>query len=43
MTLRQASAGALPPVIPRIGVASSRPTQTTVAKPPVTPQNQASL
>ena len=35
MKLRHASAGALPPVIPRMGVASSRPSQTTAASPPV--------
>ena len=43
MKSRQISAGAVPPVIPRIGVLSSRPIQTTVVKPPVKPQNQASL
>lgn len=42
ITSRQSSAGALPPVIRRIGELSSRPIQTTVARLPVTPQNQAS-
>src|SRR5277367_812784 len=42
MKPRQNSAGASPPVIPRIGELSSRPIQTTVVSPPVKPQNQAS-
>src|SRR5580704_15090925 len=38
----QNSAGAEPPVMPRIGELSSRPIQTTVVKSPEKPQNQAS-
>ena len=36
------AAGVEPPVTLAIGVLSSRPTQTTVTKPPVKPSNQAS-
>jgi len=43
MTPRQNSAGAVPPVTPRMGLESSRPIQTTVVSPPVKPSNQASL
>jgi hypothetical protein len=39
---RQNAAGAEPPVMPRIGLLSSRPIQTTVVSPPVKPSNQAS-
>ena len=43
MKLFQNSAGAEPPVMPRIGELSSRPIHTTVVKLPEKPQNQASL
>src|SRR5271155_5829993 len=43
MNPRHRSTGAVPPVILAMGVSSSRPIHTTVVRPPVNPQNQASL